>query len=382
MMASAAPLSPARRSSTTSSLPARLSSRACRRPRTPWVVIGAVLICFVSLGLAAPTDTAPLVETSLIDDGSPQPEGRFWVMRSEHHVERQREQKRATSEGSSTTNPASDSVTTTFSIAVGTPKPSSTSTSVSTSPLPSILDSLSSDFSPGPNGETPPCPIFINSFLRNDTFKQCYPLSMLFERSESFFEAQKSLVSITRTLDATCAADAISCNDYMQELAGNLVRDENCGLDFRRGDPAVVDAYVAMRAYAPVYSAGCLKDPDTGAYCYARAVTNATNPSATYFYFLPLNQTLPGSTVPACDDCLRQTMALYQAATADRRQMIAATYVAAARQVNTICGPGFVNESLAAEVISSGGRPGRGLLLQSLMWATALPLLAAVLFLV
>ena len=130
-----------------------------------------------------------------------------------------------------------------------------------------------------------------------------------------------------------------------------------------------------MVAYAPVYTAGCLKDADTGAYCYASAVTNLTNPSTTYFYFLPLNKTLPASAAPACNACLKGTMGGYQAATADRRQMIANTYSAAAKQVNVICGPGFVNETLVAEVIPSGAV---GLGVAGSWLVAALPVLVAV----
>ncbi|SPQ22845.1 4c2db6b6-49bb-4660-b602-14764f04f563 [Thermothielavioides terrestris] len=236
---------------------------------------------------------------------------------------------------------------------------------------------MPANFAPGPNGAPAPCPIFIKSFLSDPTFKQCYPLSMLFD-SKSFFEAQKSLVGITRTLDATCAANATFCSQYLAQLAQKLIEDDNCGADYKSGQATVVDAYNEMMAYAPVYSAGCLKDPNTGAYCYANAVTNQTNPSSAYFYFLPLNQSLPGTTVPACNDCLKQTMAIYQAATADRRQLIVNTYVAAAKQVNTVCGPGFVNESLAAEVI-----PSAAVLSRPSTWlAAALPLLVVTLWLV
>ncbi|KAK4151256.1 hypothetical protein C8A00DRAFT_17322 [Chaetomidium leptoderma] len=394
-MTSAAASPPAARSlRRSSSRPDRRLPSMRRRQPTPWAIILAVFVCFVSHVLAAGPDPAVPVETLIVDHRSPHREVQGWTVLSEQHVQRRTVQKRATSEESEFTEStestessqpsktsASRSVTTTFSIAVGTgtPKPSSSTTTASASPLPSILDSMSSDFAPGPNGESPPCPIFINSFLADPTFKQCYPLSMLFDRSKSFFEAQKSLVSITRTLDATCAANATSCNQYMAQLAKNLTATENCGVDYKNGHSAVVDAYGAMRAYAPIYSAGCLRDPDTGAYCYANAITNLTNPSTTYFYFLPLNKTLPGMTVPACSYCLQQTMALYQAATADRRQMISNTYARAAVQVNAICGPGFANESLAAEVIPSSAVPGR--LTRSSAWlATALPLLAAVLW--
>jgi len=201
---------------------------------------------------------------------------------------------------------------------------------------------------------------------------------MLFDRSRSFFEAQRSVVGITRTLDATCAANATFCSGYLAQLAQNLTAQENCGIDYAQGQSTAVDIYNEMIAYAPVYSAGCLRDPGTGAYCYANAVTNLTNPSAAYFYFLPLNKTLPGATVPSCGYCLQETMALYQTATADRRRLIVNTYVSAAKQVNTICGPGFVNETLAAQVIPSGA-----VMAKSVTWlASALPLLGAVVWLV
>ncbi|KAK4039954.1 hypothetical protein C8A01DRAFT_36006 [Parachaetomium inaequale] len=386
-MTSAAASSPAGQAPLRSSRPGRRLPSMHRRPTTPLAVILAVFVCFVSHALAAAPNAAVPVETLAVDHRSPYQGGQRWAMLPAHELQRRKVQKRATSEESESTTESSDSttessersktsatasVTTTFSIAVGSSKPSSSSTTVSASPLPSILDSMASEFSPGPNGAAAPCPIFINSFLTNPTFKKCYPLSMLFDRSRSFFEAQRSLVSITRTLDATCAANATFCSTYLAELAQNLTATENCGTDYQLGLSSVVDAYRAMLAYAPVYSAGCLRDPDTKAYCYANAVTNLTNPSTTYFYFLPLNKSLPATTVPACGYCLQQTMTLYQAATADRRQLIANTYVSAAKQANVICGPGFVNETLAAEVIPSGA----AVVVRVSAWlATALPLL-------
>lgn len=187
-------------------------------------------------------------------------------------------------------------------------------------------------------------------------------------------------MSITRTLDATCAANVTFCNEYLQSLASNFTAPENCRTDYEAGHPGVVGAYNAMTAYAPIYNVGCLHDPETSAYCYANAVTNLTNPSTAYIYYLPLNKTLPGTTVPSCDYCLQQTMALYHAATADRRQLIANTYEAAASQVNTICGPEFVTDSLASEVVPSAA-PGRRP--QSSTWMpVTVSLLAVVLWLV
>lgn len=57
------------------------------------------------------------------------------------------------------------------------------STVASASPLPSPLDgSISSNFSQ-PSSGTNNCPAFINDFLANPTFKQCYPFSLLLQVS-------------------------------------------------------------------------------------------------------------------------------------------------------------------------------------------------------
>lgn len=110
-------------------------------------------------------------------------------MLSEHDVQQQEMRKRAASEQSESESPESSKspmptstkspITTTFSIVVGTQKPSTTSTTAAASPLPSILDSMSVNS----NGVTASCLTFISTFLANSTFKECYPLSMLFDVS-------------------------------------------------------------------------------------------------------------------------------------------------------------------------------------------------------
>jgi hypothetical protein len=58
----------------------------------------------------------------------------------------------------------------------------STTSVAAASPLPSPLDgSISSNFT---NIATSKCPAFLNSFLTNPTFKQCYPFSMLLQVSK------------------------------------------------------------------------------------------------------------------------------------------------------------------------------------------------------
>lgn len=188
IMASAAPPSPAARRllrsprSTKHSLPRR------RRLPTLFPVVLAVLLCFASRALAAPTEASQPIETLVIDPRTPFREGRGWVMLSEQDVQLRRARRAAASESSESSEPSktsseTDSVTTTQVLSVGTQKPSAASTSVPPSPLPSILDSLSNGFVKGPNDGPAPCPIFIKSFLDNPTFKSCYPLALLFDVS-------------------------------------------------------------------------------------------------------------------------------------------------------------------------------------------------------
>ena len=176
------------------------------------------------------------------------------------------------------------------------------------------------------------------------------------------FNAEKSLVSITQVLDATCASNATFCTTYLKELATNLTSASNCGADYKLGNSVVVQAYLGMMAYQPLYTASCLKDATTSAYCFGNAITNLTTPANAYFYFLPLNISLPSRSTPACNRCLQLTMGIYRSATADRTASIANTYLAAAQQVDAVCGPTFVNDTLS-EAVSGGYSLKQGLAL-------------------
>ncbi|KAJ2988053.1 hypothetical protein NUW58_g4177 [Xylaria curta] len=228
---------------------------------------------------------------------------------------------------------------------------SPTTTTAASSPLPSPFDgALAANFSAGQS-----CPNFINAFLSNETFKACYPISLLLQGSQSFFEAEKSPFSITQVLDAACKADLPMCADYFHNLADALIADANCGKEYDRENALVVQAYRGMKTYDTVYRATCLTDVDnrSSPYCFASAVTNRTTTSNAYLYYLPFNSTLPVDIYPACGSCTQQTMGIYQAATSNRKAEIANTYPRAAEQINSMCGNNFVNTSLAA-VVDSG----------------------------
>ncbi|KAH7037728.1 uncharacterized protein B0I36DRAFT_359384 [Microdochium trichocladiopsis] len=282
----------------------------------------------------------------LIDHGLPVfIDGHWQIMSEDEHHELYPELARRTGDVTSTIEIIPPTVT---------PKPSSTKPATKTSsqssttpastavnsPLPSPFDgALAANFSGS-------CPAFIEAFLADPTFKACYPFSLLLQGSKSFFNAQKSFVGITRVLDATCAADVNTCTPYFEKLASDLVSDNGCADDYKKGNSLVVQAYMAMRAYKTLYSASCLTDAATSAYCFAYAVTDTTFASNVYLYYMPLNISYPPTQKPACNSCTKQTMGIYQAATADRYSAIATTYTNASVLCNGHCGAGYVNETL------------------------------------
>jgi hypothetical protein len=141
----------------------------------------------------------------------------------------------------------------------------------------------------------------------------------------------------------------------MRNAASNLTESENCETEWENGLTTVMQAYRGLMAYEMMYAATCLQDPDTENYCFATAVTNTSTPSDTYLFFLPYNLSMPGSSTPSCTWCNQEIMGIFHSAAANRRQLIATTYEGAARQVNTMCGQGFVNGTLPEEEESAGG---------------------------
>lgn len=168
------------------------------------------------------------------------------------------------------------------------------------------------------------------------------------QTSTGFFEARKQLVSTVKVLDATCAADVTPCTDFLSKAAQNLTSEANCKREFEQNQTQVLLAYRGLRAYKVLYSATCLQDDSSNSYCYANAVTNLSTPSDAYLYFMPYGLSLPGASKPTCNRCTQKTMSIYHSAAADRRQLVASKYEDAAHQVNTLCGPNFVNSTLPA----------------------------------
>ncbi|KAL7923891.1 hypothetical protein ACQKWADRAFT_31382 [Trichoderma austrokoningii] len=223
-------------------------------------------------------------------------------------------------------------------------KPTSAALTTST-PLPEPFDNTPASAFQS-SGSTDACPKFISGLLSNPTFKSCYPLSMMLQSSAGFFQAEKSLLSIVQVLDATCKPDSSTCATFLDQAATNLTMDGNCKTEVDQNQTLVLQAYDGLLAYKTVYAATCLQDPSSSQYCFANAVTNLNTPSDAYLYFLPYGIALPGSSNPSCSWCTQQTMDIYYSASAVRSSLVAGVYQAAARQVNTLCGPNYVNGTL------------------------------------
>ncbi|OAQ95937.1 hypothetical protein LLEC1_02033 [Akanthomyces lecanii] len=251
---------------------------------------------------------------------------------------------------------------------------SSSSADSSSSPLPSPFDDAPTLIFKSPSSTSDACPAFMKKLLSDPTFKECYPLSMMLRTSTSFFQAEKQLVSIVRVLDATCAPNVDKCEKFLTQAAKNLIESSNCKKEYDANQVSVTEAFNGLRAYKVLYAATCLQNPSTQNYCFASAVTNVTNPSDIFFYSMPLGLPLPGGLTPSCGYCTTQTMAIFHTAALDRSQKLSSTYRDAARQVNTICGPGFVNDTATSGAGRLAGAPEAATTLVTVLFATLLGL--------
>ncbi|EAU37478.1 conserved hypothetical protein [Aspergillus terreus NIH2624] len=242
----------------------------------------------------------------------------------------------------------------------------------STSSLPIIFDAQgaltrradTSDDLPTPfdtsisnNFTSKSCPSFFKQFLADSAFTDCYALSCLLRDSNSFFYTLRSAPATSHLLDLACAADSDKCNKKMSELASSLIKDSNCGKDYRLGNPVVTDAYTDFITYMPVYRATCLTSPTTNDYCFVDAVTNTTNPADYNVYSVAFGSTLSSAPYPTCNACLQATMRVFATYAKVADQPLASSYLSSAQGINSKCGSGFVdaNVTVAVEKAVSAG---------------------------
>lgn len=215
----------------------------------------------------------------------------------------------------------------------------STSSS-SNSSFPTAFDTLGNNFTASS------CPAFFADFLANETYKSCDALSLLLQNSNTFFKDLASAVTLDQVLDTSCSANITSCSTYMSALASNLTSTDNCGADYKLGNPMVTQAYEGMVSYEPIAKAACLEDPSTNDYCFTEAATNSSNISDYYLYFTPLGNALPGGSRPSCNKCTQATMAVFLNSALIKGNPLVQTYIPAAEIINVGCGSNFVNASV------------------------------------
>jgi hypothetical protein len=223
------------------------------------------------------------------------------------------------------------------------------SSSAASTPLPSPFDT-----SLGSNFTSQACPDFFNAFLNNATFEDCRPTSLLLQNSNSFFRTSRSPELLSQALDVSCAASLAQCSPLMASLASRLIEDTNCGQDYRSENPLVIQARAGLIAYEPLYRATCIKNGDTGNYCFVDAISNSSNPSDSYPYYTALGTNLPGGSRPTCNKCIQDTMEIFAGYAAMKEQPVSTTYTSTAQQIALGCGPDFVNATVPVGTTSSG----------------------------
>ncbi|KAF1833813.1 hypothetical protein BDW02DRAFT_499767 [Decorospora gaudefroyi] len=196
------------------------------------------------------------------------------------------------------------------------------------------------------NNFTNSCANFLSRLRTSDDFNNCNPFSLLLQTSSGFFDASRSTLRITQTLDATCGVNAEQCRSILDGFALELLSETACKTDYEDDNPLVLQAYNGLIAYMPDYQASCLHDSE-GNYCFADAVSNSSSPGDAYPYYLPLGQELPGGSRPTCNSCLQQVMSVFAYYGNNVTQPISKTYTTAAQQISVACGSTFVNVTAA-----------------------------------
>ena len=147
--------------------------------------------------------------------------------------------------------------------------PTNNSLDSAATPEPSVVVPKAFDTSiPSENFTSYTCFPFFTSFLQNQTFTDCFPLSFYLQNSRSWFNILKEgRVAVTQALDNSCNVDAQKCQAVMDDLSRQLLSPNNCGQEFKERNPTVTQAYASFITYRELYSVGCLKDKKTGNYC-------------------------------------------------------------------------------------------------------------------
>ncbi|BGP15983.1 hypothetical protein JCM10213v2_003976 [Rhodosporidiobolus nylandii] len=277
-------------------------------------------------------------------------------------------------DGAATSSTKSKAAATTTAVvkshasAAGTTSAVSTSTAVpETYQLPEAFDSTL-----GTNFTSTACPSFFSTFLADSTFTSCAPFSLLLTTSSAFFTAERSPYSLLPyVLDASCAADAVTCTDLMDSLAKEIKQSNTCGPDLNLGNPLAIEALRGFQNYRIYREAGCQKSNATGTpYCFAEAAAQS-EPDDLYLYYVAEGTSLPSGTAPQCGSCAQGLFSIYSRYASNSTLAISKTYSSARAALAVNCGPTFAPVVTVATSSSTRSVPS---------FATLVPLLPAAIF--
>lgn len=217
--------------------------------------------------------------------------------------------------------------------------------------MPSAFDAIL-----GVNFTSTSCPDFFQEFLSDDTFKTCYPLSLLLETSTSFFRAMKNDTLLPAVMDQVCAADLDTCTTKMNQLATEIQQNDRCGSDISKGNALAVSALNGFKNFPVLYRAGCLQDSTDSnkEYCFTKAA-QAETASDLYLYYVPGGTSLPSGTRPSCDACSKAVMGVYSEYASNSTLPISSTYGNTRNTLAITCGPSFA-PMVAATLQGSSSR--------------------------
>lgn len=168
----------------------------------------------------------------------------------------------------------------------------------------------------------------------------------------SFFNAARNQSTLDPVLSDSCNIVTGACSALMVSYASQLQSDSACYQDYTRENPTVRQAYNGLISYDILYRATCQRATSnanrntSSDYCFTNAITNASNPSDSYIYYLPLGIPLPATSTLTCSQCLRDTMDIFAGSAGNRSQPLRLSYGAASSLINQQCGPNFVDQNV------------------------------------
>lgn len=208
------------------------------------------------------------------------------------------------------------------------------------------------------------------------------------QNSMSFFNAARNASTLDPVLSASCNIVTDACSALMASYVSELQSSEACYQDYSRENPTVRQAYNGLISYDILYRASCQRATSSSSsnsssdYCFTNAITNATNPSDSYIYYLPLGVPLPATSTLTCSRCLQDTMNIFAGSAGNRSQPLRLTYGAASSLINQHCGPNFVDQNVPGTTdsgVAKAAVPGLGGASLSLILTFAIASLAGLL---